>query len=123
YEDLVAQPQTSLRKVTQFLNIPFSEEMLNFGESARKLVDKKEMQWKKETFGPLLTDNTQKWKKQLTAEQIYLIQKICSTTFDKHPYKKENVKVSLLTRIKAELFNIFAFVFKILYPLRLKFLK
>src|SRR5690606_34194653 len=123
YEDLVAAPREVLTGISDFLQIDFSEKMLAFGESAKKLVDEKEMQWKKETLGPLLTDNTQKWKCDLTNEQIYIIQRICSDAFLKHPYKRQKVSVSVPIKIKTSLLTIFASIFKILYPLRLKFLK
>jgi len=86
-------------------------------------VDEKEMQWKKETLGPLLKGNSQKWRKGLTAEQIDLVQKICSDTFVRHPYQKIKVNSPLLVRWKGLAFSGFSAVFGLLYPIRIKFLK
>src|SRR5690606_3195892 len=54
YEDLITSQEEVLKTISNFLKVDYNPSMLNFGESAKKLVDQSEMQWKKETLGPLL---------------------------------------------------------------------
>ena len=123
YEDLIEHPETELNKISSFLQIEFDAGMLQFGDSAKSLVDEKEMQWKKETLGPLLKNNKQKWRSEFTNEQINLVEEICSDTFRLHPYQKSKAPVSFFQKIKAKVLRIGATIFKWIYPLRIRFIK
>ena len=61
YEELIADPETTLRRLTGRLGAPYEEGMLEFGDAARSLVSSEELPWKRETLGPLLTENSGKW--------------------------------------------------------------
>lgn len=78
YEDLIAQPEAVLRDLCAFVGVPFQKSMLSFGKAARKLVSKDEISWKKETFGPLLNDNKDKWRTELSPKEIRLTELCCS---------------------------------------------
>ena len=70
YEELVNEPAGSMAKLLAFLGLEFEPEMLNLEKSARELVDPSEMQWKDNTFRPVLPGNTQKWREQLSDQQV-----------------------------------------------------
>ena len=120
YEQLIDQPKETLIKICKFLDIPFNPEMLNFGKHAKGLVDEKEIAWKKETLGPLLNKNKEKWKKELTDYQIRLIQMSCKKNFTKHPYQLEKLNLKTINRFNIFLHKIGSFFFKEIYPLRIK---
>lgn len=119
YEDLIQQPEKELEQICFFLNIPFDKKMLNFGLSAKELVDKSEIHWKKETFGPLLSSNKGKWRKAFNESQIDLIQRVCKSSLKKLPYKKEKIEgLYLMNKVHWACSRIFG----LFYPLRIKFL-
>lgn len=120
YEDLIERPKATLQDICDFLNVSYHPEMLNFGEHAKELVDKNELSWKKETFGPLLNKNKGKWKKELNCYQLGLIQNSCRDIFKKHPYRMEKINLNILNTFKVNLHRLGSMIFKLIYPLRLK---
>jgi len=103
YERLLADPEVELMKLCEGLGISFEPSMLNFGESAKRLVSEDEMEWKKETLGPLLRNNYEKWKTKLTDLEIALTELACSDNFVaggyKYCYRKRCLKLSHLLHI------------------------
>jgi LPS sulfotransferase NodH len=87
YEDLIRSPQQTLQRVCQHVDLPWRPEMLAFGDSAAKLVDAKEMSWKQETLGPLLSKNSGKWRGQLTMLQVAVCEEVCREAFEEHGYE------------------------------------
>ncbi|MDR5589341.1 sulfotransferase [Christiangramia sp. SM2212] len=120
YEDLIMTPEKELKKICELIGIDFETAMLEFSSSAKELVDKSELQWKKETMGPLLSSNKNKWKNEFSDSQIDLIQKVCNYTFSNLPYEKAKVNQSF---VKNNIHKMASKIFKILYPLRISFLK
>lgn len=120
YEDLILKPEDELKNICTFIGIDFELGMLEFGSSAKELVDKSEMQWKKETMGPLLSSNKNKWRNEFTDFQIDLIQKVCNSSFKNLQYNKAKINQSFLIN---NIHKIASGLFNILYPLRINFLK
>jgi hypothetical protein len=89
YEDLISNPERMLRKVTEHLDVTYSDQMLDFQRSAEELVDESERGWKEETTGPLLRDNTGKWRKGLSEWQVRLTERMCTKTFEWFDYEKK----------------------------------
>ncbi len=87
YENLITQPITELKRICDLLGVCFDGRMLNFSSSAKELVGTEEMSWKRETFGPLLAKNMNKWKKELSPLQIVCIEAACSPVFKSGFYK------------------------------------
>lgn len=123
YEDLLEQPEEVLKEICNWLNCAYDPAMLRYQDTAKSLVASSEMQWKKETLGPLLKKNKNKWRTELTAYQVSLVERICTPALRQLPYKKADVEgVSGMQRLKIAFFLIFSRIFKLLYPLRLKWL-
>jgi hypothetical protein len=81
YEDLIRDPEVQLKSLCSKLELTYEESLLDFGKQAKKLVSKAEESWKKETFGPLLSDNADKWKKELSLKEVALTELSCSDAF------------------------------------------
>ena len=81
YEDLISDPQRSLRRIAAHLRVPYDAGMLEFGAAARRLVSEDELAWKRETLGPLLAGNSGKWAGGLSAAQVRLTESLCSEAF------------------------------------------
>jgi len=117
YEELLSNPECTLKKLCDDLSLPFVTQMINnFGEGAKKLVDKAELSWKKETFGPLLKNNTDKWKRELDDWEIALIERSCKTVFTLGGYKVSGVYYTLPLR-KRLFVSLMTIAFSIAGPL------
>ena len=82
YEELIAEPARVLRTVCSRIGLEFHQGMLDFEASSRELVADDEIQWKKETLGPILPQNTGKWAESLTPWEIALTERVCGEAFD-----------------------------------------
>ncbi len=117
YENLLLQPETELQKMCQWLQISFTQEMLQFSDSAQKLVASDEMAWKKEVLGPLLTNNMNKWERALTPEKIGRIEAACTPTFQDGLYAKAYPQRT----IQSSLYNNGMAILSALYKSNIKF--
>ncbi len=90
YEKLLSNPEAELDRICNLLGIRFDERMLKFSESARELVFKDEIAWKKETFGPLLKTNMNKWQKDLSSKKVRYVEAACLPAFKDKCYKRND---------------------------------
>ncbi len=95
YEDLVMRPEETLRAVAEHVGVGYTDAMLAFQESAEALVGEKERDWKAETTGPLLQDNTEKWRGRLSPWQIRLTERACAPAFDWFGYETAGEDIGL----------------------------
>ena len=86
YEQLIAAPEEVLSCLCEAIGIVFDNTMLTFGDAARKLVSETEVSWKKETFGPVLSENKEKWRTGLKPREIVLTELCCKQAFQAGNY-------------------------------------
>jgi hypothetical protein len=89
YEDLISNTSKVLRRVCSKLKIDYNDNMLNFNDSANRLVGNKEAKWKSKTFGPIRSDNKYKWRDQMSEGRVRVIEYICKDVFTDTRYKRE----------------------------------
>ena len=89
YEDLISSPNQVLHKICNTLDLPYDKSMLEFQKSAIDLVSDSEYSWKKETMGPLLRFNTDKWNSQLTRVEAFLVDHSCTKKITSFGYSKK----------------------------------
>ena len=87
YEKLITEPEKTLREVSKFLGIKYTDQMLAFSESAEELVAPDEKDWKQNVTGPLQQDNYRKWEDNLSRREIVRIEGVCRRVFDQGLYK------------------------------------
>ena len=80
YERLIADPKIVLNSICERLEISFEPNMLDFSRTAASLVNSFEMPWKLETLGPLLSENCEKWKEELSSFEIVMSEVACKET-------------------------------------------
>ncbi|MFA0506625.1 sulfotransferase [Vibrio sp. 10N.222.54.B12] len=122
YEDLLLKPEEELKNLCIFLNIEFSDKMLDHTEASHLLVQKDEMSWKKETLEPINKRNIGNWRNNLseieTLSSIYVyksaVKKESRYTFKEH--------YSLSTRLIAKSFSALVTVIAKLYSLKRRFI-
>ena len=82
FEDLVKNPEKTLKAVCEFLNLTFSAEILNPKEESKA----NEVNYVKGDFDESKIDS---WKKDLSVKQIHKIEKIQGPLLDKFGYTLE----------------------------------
>lgn len=90
YETLIKDTEKTLRSLCRWLDLEFQVAMLDFNIAAKDLVAQDEMQWKKETLGPLLKDNSEKWRSELTPFEIATIESSCTEAMRLGSYEEAN---------------------------------
>ncbi len=117
YEELIQNTEKVLSEICDFLNIEFEFTMLSHQNSARKLVHKDEVSWKKETFKPINSSNSNKWVEELTnveaLSSFYTVEEFCL----KNGYLNENLKYSFMEIVQAKLISKMARLFALCYRL------
>ncbi len=100
YEDLIQSPEQILGKICDLIDVQFDERMLSFSDSAKRLVAPSEMSWKSETMGPLLTNNSEKWRRELSPWQVQVIERVCENAFrtQKYSYSTDRTPLSVPQR-------------------------
>src|SRR5699024_9064559 len=82
YEDVVADQDETLARRRACLGSELAASMLSFQKTAKDLITDEETQWKKETMGPLLKNNTGKWNGKLEPWEVALTEPLCQQAFE-----------------------------------------
>lgn len=115
YEELLKQPEIELKRICDLLEVSFSPKMMNFSNSASKLVFSDEMSWKKETFGPLLIKNKDKWFTELSSEKVARIEAACSPVFKDGFYIRSQQRRTLQSILKYPILDTYMAILAALY--------
>jgi len=101
YEDLLAHPEETITQICDFLGIEFEESMLSFQKKAKELISDEETLWKKETMGPLLKNNTGKWKGKLEPWEVALTEQLCQQAFEigRYQYSRAIKELSFFDKL------------------------
>lgn len=102
YEELLNDSEQIISSLCKFLGIKFESRMLNFQDKAKELISEEEMQWKKETMGPLLKNNTGKWKGKLSDWEVALTERLCVQSFKLGGYGVSNIYKKLTVTLKLK---------------------
>jgi hypothetical protein len=86
YEDLISEPERTLRRLTHSLDLDYDESMLSYSEAAARLTDESDAAWKGETRGPLLAANSGKWRSALTRRQAAVTESVYARWFRRYGY-------------------------------------
>ena len=120
YESLVSEPEQTLTRLLNFLELSYEPEMLDLQRSAAELVDPSEMQWKNNTFRPVLSENMEKWRSRLSPFQIRCIEHICREWFDHLGYRYSGIRLKKGTEILLRRATALETLPRLLYERQLK---
>jgi len=83
YEDLVANPELSVRQICDFLNEEFEPDMLKFYRTSKEfMLNSANESHNKMANDPISTESLDKWKKKLKSDDILCIDVICRKELD-----------------------------------------
>ena len=88
YEELVAAPERELRAICAFLGLPFAPEMLSFHENELTRANAGMVGVWANLAQPVLTNNTGKWRKGLSADEVGLVEARCGSLMDAFGYQR-----------------------------------
>jgi protein-tyrosine sulfotransferase len=93
YEDIVENPKENVLAICKFLGIEFNEKMLHFDKVIKEKAQNEYKKYDKEIayshpniVDPINTKNVNKWKNELTENQIEIIEYIAGEYGEKHGY-------------------------------------
>lgn len=89
YEDLIMSPVQTLTDITDFLQLEFSESMLNYASRNKdeKLEPDETMQWKLKLNDELDKSNIGKYQSLLTEQDISIFERHCGELLELYGYK------------------------------------
>jgi len=126
YEDLVSAPEETLKRISDFLNVPYTPGMLEYDQKFREELKKAELigdtvkqhlsMYHEGLTRKVSTEKVGIWKKELSPEDNNLIWSICEKTALMSGYEAEGCKRVSYVSLKT-LYDLCRFRFnKILLP-------
>lgn len=99
YEDLVAEPEPTVRALCAFIGEDFEPRMLNFHQDAEQYMKPRAVK----TFNQAATRPIQKskidaWRQNLSPHDVAIIEWICRTSMQAHGYERTGATPSLFAR-------------------------
>ncbi|MEO1130805.1 MAG: sulfotransferase, partial [Planctomycetota bacterium] len=89
YEDLIADAEGELRRLSDFLGEPFDEEMLRFNEREDSGFMERERGWKELTLKPLTTARVGRYRDKLTPRQVRTVEHVLGSRLQRLGYARE----------------------------------
>ena len=102
YEELLQDPIRQIKGICEFLDIQFEIGMLEFQQTAEKLIQSDELSWKKETLEPILKENIGKWKGELSDVESYSSTEVAISAVPEIQFN-DSSDFGLFTKIKGKL--------------------
>ena len=91
YEDLLINPEETLEKLCEFMQIEYEPQMIDFYKKSKYYIGSHHS---KLIFRPITSENLQKWKINLSGQEIKVFDLIAKRYLKKYGYEVENVKLS-----------------------------
>jgi len=96
YEDILADQEAATRKICGFIGEEYSIEMLDFHKNKTPYpTDNRNLE---NLTKPLMTDNAQKWRKNLSDRDIYIFESVAGKQLKEYGYEviNQSAKLSVL---------------------------
>jgi hypothetical protein len=90
YEDLLDQPEASVRTLCAFLAEPFEPQMLRFHESREARTSAKLSESWENTAKPVLSGNAGKYRRHLSEEEVRMVEAVCGALMDRLGYERDH---------------------------------
>jgi len=120
YEDLLGNSKVELEKICSFLGISYEDGMMDFYKKAPRLfVAKRELQFKSNNFKPLIKNNNDKWRTELSRRQIRFIESTNHRHISRLLYERdEESRSTLVTTMQGWISDLFVAVYPILIRIK-----
>ena len=91
YEDLLTNPEETLKNICEFMQVEYEPQMMDFYKKSKYYVGSHHS---KLIFKPIISDNLQKWKNNLSGKEIKVLNLLAKRYLKKYGYEVDNVRLS-----------------------------
>ena len=98
YEQLVTAPEVTLKKICEFLAVPFESSMLQYHNKETKLVNAVREPWKQNSTQPVSHNSLTRWQNDLTPEMVSDIEAVSWIEMRRLGYTCQTQLGQLLTK-------------------------
>ena len=98
FEDLVRNPASMLRRVCEFIDEPYSEQILDYAGSAEQHMPADSLQWHQSSVKAPDTDKISGWKRRMSHSDVVLFEQVAATTLEEFGYEISGYKTPTLMR-------------------------
>jgi hypothetical protein len=120
YEQLISDPEAILAEICAFLDVAYSPAMLQFSESAAAIISEDEWAWKREAAGPLLRENADKWRDEMSPAKVATVERACAAPFRDRFYTRSGSAPGMRGRLTAAAVRVLARLYRTWLRLRLR---
>lgn len=108
YEELLQNPEKSMRMVSEFLTIDYEPNcLLNFHKSAENIISAETCPWQEANLSPKIDKSAlYKWRNKLSNERLWLIQKRTSRLAQYFGYYDASISINYLKLFFVYTFDI-----------------
>lgn len=96
YEALVAEPESQIKLICDFIGVAYEPGMLKFNESQQKMVNLDKEPWKKGISDEIQANSAEKWRTILTQREIAQIEAVTRQGMKRNGYRVETGRLSQL---------------------------
>lgn len=115
YEDLVENPLSSMKRVCDFLKLPFDNAVIDFNRYSETSIDKHREPWKERSFEPLDKSRALTWRKELSRKELAEIEAVVGREMRRYDYQPIAERhLVYMAMGKASLFPVMRKVAKVL---------
>ena len=108
YEDLVQSPASTVRSLCDFLGEEYTPSMLRFHEDAEEYMkDAAEERYNETATHPITDDRVDAWKKHLSAEEVAIVESICTAVMQAFGYNPKAPPITLSRRAEMLLKRVY----------------
>ena len=100
YEDLVREPEASLRKACAFLGEEFDPQMLHYHEAAKQVVPAESLQWHQNSVRPPDASKIFAWKNDLPKTDQIIFEEVAGDTLEYFGYERAPINPSFFTKLR-----------------------
>jgi len=101
YEDLVTEPEATVRSVCRFLGEPFEPSMLHFHQEADAYMkDEAASDYNAAATAPISADKIYAWTERLSSDAVAVVERICQQEMQEFGYKPKAGAPSLHQRVE-----------------------
>jgi hypothetical protein len=101
YEDLIEEPERTIRGLCDFLALPFDERMLRYYERSEDLYPGRDTPVHHRNLARPPTKGLRDWREQLTREDVATFEAIGGSLLDELGYERGCPRPSLRARVRA----------------------
>jgi len=100
YEDLVVQPEVTLREVCGFLEVPYEPAMLDYTVTGERELPPIALQWHRNSIRGPDPSLVYAWKRSMSRSDRIIFEQVAGDALELLGYERERLPSSLRSRLK-----------------------